>query len=76
MTQTSISSKLDNKYSTANQNKNKASNTDEIHSCVTPQKNYSVQATYITHRFTPLKTTLPIVPVELQKTKQLPLAGK
>ena len=37
-TPTSISSQLDNKDITTNQNKNNISNTDDIHSCVTPQK--------------------------------------
>ena len=47
-TGTSISSQIDNKDIFTNQNKNNTSNTDDIHSCVTPQKqNYSVQATYI-----------------------------
>ena len=48
-----------------------------MHSCVTPQKyNYSFQSTYTTTTFTPLNTILPIAPVELNKTQQLPLAGK
>ena len=76
-TGTSISSQLDNKDITINQNKNNTSNTDDIQSCVTPQKqNYSVQATSTPTLLTPFKATLPIVPVELHKTKQLPLAGK
>ena len=37
LTQTSISSPPDNKYSTKNQNKNNTSNTDDIYSCVTPK---------------------------------------
>ena len=50
---------------------------DDIHSCVTPQKqNNSVQATYKTTCLTPLNNKLPIAPVELQNTKQLPPAGK
>ena len=76
-TVTSISSQLDNKDITTNQNKNKNSNADDIHSCVTPQKNnYSVQATYTTTRLTSLNTTINIAPVELYTTKQLPLDGK
>ena len=64
LTVTSISSQLDNKDITTNQNKNNTSNTDDIHSCVTPQKqNYSVQATSTTTCLTPLNTTLPIAPV-------------
>ena len=37
LTGTFISSQLDNKDITTNQNKNNTSNTDDIHSCVTPQ---------------------------------------
>ena len=56
---------------------NNTSNTDDIHSFVTPRKkNYSVQATYTTTCLTPLNTTLPNAPAELHKTKQLPPAGK
>ena len=77
LTGTSISYQLDNKYITINQNKNNTSNTDDIHSCVTTRKqNYNVQATYTTTRLTPLNITLPIAPVELHKTKELPLSGK
>ena len=76
-TQTSISSQLDNKDMTKNQNKNNTSNTDDIHSCVTPRKqNYSVQATSTPTHLTSLNTTLPIAPVSLHKTNQLPPAGK
>ena len=75
-TGTSISSQLDNKDITTNQNKNNTSNTDDIHSCVTPKNNYSVQATSTTTCLTPSNTTLSIAPVELHRTKQLPLAGK
>ena len=76
-TPTSISSQLDNKYITTNKNKNNTSNTDDIHSCVTPRKhNYSVQATSTPPCLTRLNTTLPIANIELHKTKQLPLAGK
>ena len=68
-TQTSISSQLDHKDITTNQNKNNNSNTDDIHSCVTPRKqNYSVGSTYTPPRLTPLNTTLTIAPVELHKT--------
>ena len=44
--------------------------------CNTTKKNYGVQATSTTTTLTPLNTTLPIVPVELHKTKKLTLAGK
>ena len=66
LTGTSISSKLDNRDITTDQNNNNTSNTDEIHSCVTTRKNnYSVQATS-------LNTTLPIVPIELHKKTSYP----
>ena len=69
----SISTQLDNKDIFTNQNKNKTSNTDDIHSCVTPrEKNYSVQATYKHTSLTLLNTTLPIAPVELHKKKITP----
>ena len=38
LTGTSISSQLDNKDITTNQNKNNTSNKDDKHSCVTPKK--------------------------------------
>ena len=38
LTRTLISSHLDTKDSTANKKKNNTSNTDDIQSCVTPQK--------------------------------------
>ena len=56
---------------------NNTSNTDEIHSCVKPQKqNYSVQATYIPSCLKPLITKLHIAQVELHKTNKLPPTGK
>ena len=77
LTQTLISSHLDTKDSTANQNKINTSNTDDIHSCVTPQKhNYSVLATYTPPILKLLNATLPIAPVELQTTTKLPPVGK
>ena len=42
LTRTSISSQLDNKDITNNQNKDNNSNIDDIHSCVTPQKTITV----------------------------------
>ena len=46
LTRTIISSKLENEDSTAIKNTSDISNTDYIHSCVTPRKqNSSVQAT-------------------------------
>ena len=46
-TQTIISYQLENKDSTKIQNTSDISNTDDIHSCVTPRKhNISVHATY------------------------------
>ena len=63
-TGTSISSQLDNKDITTNQNKNNTSNIDDIHSYVTPQKpNYSVHATATIIILTPLNTILPIAHV-------------
>ena len=65
------------KDSTSIQNKVNISNTDDIHSCVTPQKqNISVQAISTLPRLTPLITTLPFLPVELPKTTHLPPLGK
>ena len=76
-TRTSISSQLDNKFITTNQNKNNTSNTYDIHSCVTPRKqNYSVQDTYKTTRLTPLNATLYLTSVKLHTTTKLPLTGK
>ena len=42
LTRTFISSHLDNEDSTAIQNKKDTSNTDDIHSCVTPRKKITV----------------------------------
>ena len=76
-TRKSISSQLDNKDINKNQIKNNTSNTDGIHSCVTPRgKIDSVQATSITTHLTPLNATLPIAPVELHTTKKLPPTSK
>ena len=64
---------VQHKDSTSIQNKVNISNTDDIHSCLTPQKlNISVQATTTPPRLTPLITTLPLLPVELPKTTHLP----
>ena len=50
---------------------------DDIHSCVTPQKqNTSVQDTYTPLHLTPSITTLRLLPVELPKTTHLPPLGK
>ena len=55
---------VQHKDSTSIQNKVNISNTDDIHSCVTPQKqNISVQATTTPPRLTQLITTLPILTV-------------
>ena len=68
---------LQHKDSTSIQNTVNISNTDDIHSCVTPRKqNTSVQAKYTPPRLTPLITTLPLLPVELPKTTHLPPLGK
>ena len=72
-----MSRQLQHKDSIYIQNRVNTSNTDEIHSCVTPRKqNISVQATSTPPRLTPLITTLPILPVELPKTTHLPPLGK
>ena len=69
--------KLQHKGCASIQNTFKISNTDDIHSCITPRKqNISVQATSTPPRLTPLITTLPLLPVELPKTTQLPPLGK
>ena len=75
--QTIISYQLENEYSTAIQKTSEILNKDDIHSCVTPRKqNFSVQATSTPPRLTPLITTLPLAPVELPKTTELPPVGK
>ena len=77
LTQTSIQSQLDKKDITTNQIKNNTSNTNDIHSYITPRKqNYSVQAKYTITRLTTLKGTLPIASVELHTTKKMLPAGK
>ena len=64
MSQTIISSQLENKDSTAIQNTSDILNTDDIHSCVTPRKhNISVQDTSTPPPLTTLITTLPLAPV-------------
>ena len=75
-TQTSISYRLDNKHITTNQNKNNTSNTDGVQSCVTPQKNYSVQAKLTPTHLTPFNYTLPITSVKLHTTTKLTPSGK
>ena len=56
------------KGSASNKDKIKISNTDDIHSCVTPKShNIRVQATSTPPRLTPLITTLPILPIEVPK---------
>ena len=60
---------VQHKDSTSIQNKINISNTDDIHSCVTPRKhNISVKATTNPSCLTPLITTLPLLPVESPKT--------
>ena len=72
-----MSHQLQHKDSTSIQNTVEISNTDDIHSCVTPRKhNISVQATATPPRLTPLITTLPLLPVELPRTTELPPLGK
>ena len=77
LTRTSTSYQIDNKDITTNQNKNNTSNTDDIHSCVTPHKqNYSVQATPTTTNLMPLNAILHISFVKLHTITKLPLTGK
>ena len=53
------------------------SNTDDIHSCVTPRKqNISVKATSTPPCLTPLINNLPLIPVQLPKTTELTPVGK
>ena len=76
-TPTIMSHQLQHKDSTSIQKTANISNTDDIHSCVTPRKNnISVQDTYTPPNLTPLITTLPLLPVELPKTTHLPPLGK
>ena len=76
-TRTIMSYQIQHKDSTSIQNTVDISNTDDIHSHVTPQKNnISVQATSKPPHLTPLITTLPLLPVELPKTTQLPPVGE
>ena len=64
LTQTIISSQLENENSTAIQNTTDISNTDYIHSCVTPRKqNISVQATDAPPQLTSLIPTLPFATI-------------
>ena len=64
LTQTIISSQLENEDSTEIQNMTDISNKDDINSVATPRKqNISVQATSTPPCLTPLITTLPIAPV-------------
>ena len=64
MTQTFISSQLENEDSTTIQNSKETLNTDDIHSNVTPRKqNYIVQAISTPPCLTRLNTTLPIAPI-------------
>ena len=77
LSQTNISSQLENEDCTEIQNTLEILNTDDIYSCVTRQKqNISVQATYTPPCLTPLITTLPLAPVELTKTTELTPVSK
>ena len=72
-----MSYQLQHKVSTSSQKTVDISNTDDIHSRVTPRKqNISVQATSTPPCLTPLITTLPLLPVELPKTAHLPPLDK
>ena len=64
LTPTIMYHQLQHKDSTSIQNTSDISNTDDIHSFVTPQKqNINVQATSTFPCLTPLITTLPLAPV-------------
>ena len=77
LTPTIMSHQLQHKDSTSIQNMVNNSNTDDIHSCVTPRKhNISVKAIYTPPCLKPLITILPLLPVELPKTTHLPPLGK
>ena len=68
LTGTIMSHQLQHKDSFSIKNRVNTSNTDDIHSCVTPRKqNISVRDTSTPPRLTPLTTTLPLLPVELPK---------
>ena len=72
-----ISYRLNIKQVTTNQKNHNISNTDDIQSCVTPQKqNYSVHATYTLTDFMPLNATLTISSVQLYTPIELPSDGK
>ena len=61
------------KGSASNQEKVNISNTDDIHSCVTPKShNISVPATSTPPLLTPLITTLTILPVRYQQQHNYP----
>ena len=71
-TQTSISSILDHKHITNNQNKNNISNTDDSQYYVTPK----IKSTSTPTHLKPLSNTLPIPFVKLHTTTKLPTAGR
>ena len=67
-TPTIMSQQLQHKDSTAIKNTVNTSNKDDTHSYATPRKhNISVKDTSTPPHLTPLITTLPLLPVELQK---------
>ena len=77
LTRLSISSQLDNKYITTNQNNNNTPSIYDIHSCVTQRKqNYSIQATSKTTNLMPFIATLYITSVKLHTTTKLTLTDK
>ena len=72
-----MSHQRQHKHISSIQNSVNISEIDDIHSCVTPKKhNISDHATSTPPCLTPLITTLPLLPVELPKTTQLPPLGK
>ena len=77
LTRTIISSQLENEDSNAIQNKPDTSNTDDMHSCVTPRKKATVSRPHL-HPLVWHHSTkkVSIAPFELQKTTKLPPVGE
>ena len=72
-----MSHQLQHKDIISIQNRVNTSNTDDIHSCLTPRKqNISVRAISTPPRLTQLIANLPLLPVELPKKTHLPPLGK
>ena len=72
LTPTFMPHQVQHKESTYIHNKVNISNTDDIHSCVTPRKEKKCSGHNYTPRLTPLITTLPLLPAELPKKNTYP----